>query len=234
MNASTTPDPKWRAARAQSATLFALVIAVALALAVAVPAAQTVIACNPGPTTINGQPAEIFCGPARATVHVAGQTLHFTGGTCTKAYSELIANIGTEILTRATMQTQPYFAASFPLTPGRKEPKPPTVSWASGSSHGTTALVVLQGPPVKYTLSPSLDSATFQGRHFPGQARFFGSAQLLELTRVTAVPPALDVEACSQCRRRADVGHEAPHRKVLLGSRVPGASGGKGDGPMKA
>jgi hypothetical protein len=180
MKPPTTPDPGRRADRPRSATLFALAIAAALALAlalavaVAVAVVQTAIACNPGPTTIDGQPAEVFCGPARATVHVSGQTLHFTGGTCTNAYSELIANIGTEILTRATAQTQPYFAANFPLTLGRK-PKPPTVSWASGNSHGTTALVALQGPPVKYTLSPSLNSATFQGVTYPDKHRFSGA-----------------------------------------------------------
>jgi hypothetical protein len=142
---------------------------------VAVGAARTAIACSPGPTTIGGQPAEVFCGPARATVHVAGQTLHFAGGTCTKAFSELIVNIGTEILTRATVQTQPYFAANLPLTQGRKGPKPPTVSWATGNSHGTTALVALQGPPVRYTLSPSLNSATFQGVTYPDKSRFSGA-----------------------------------------------------------
>jgi hypothetical protein len=109
MNAPTTPDRSWCAASPRSASVFALALGFALALAVLVGTARTAIACTPGPTTIGGQPAEVFCGPARATVHVAGQTLHFTGGTCTKAYSELIANIGTEILTRATVQTQPYF-----------------------------------------------------------------------------------------------------------------------------
>jgi hypothetical protein len=177
MKTPTAPDPGRPTARPRSATIFALAIAaaLALALAVAVAAAQTAIACNPGPATINGQPAEVFCGPARATVHVAGQTLHFAGGTCTKAFSELIANIGTEILTRATVQTQPYFAANLPLSQGRKGPKPPTVSWASGNSHGTTALVALQGPPVKYTLSPSLGSATFQGVTYPDKRPFSGT-----------------------------------------------------------
>jgi hypothetical protein len=178
MNACNTPDRNWRAAWPRSASLFALALAVAFALVLAllVGTAQTAIACSPGPTTIGGQPAEVFCGPARATVYVAGQTLHFTGGTCTKAFSELIANIGTEILTRATtVQTQPYFAANLPLTQGRKGPKPPTVSWASGNSHGTTALVALQGPPVKYTLSPNLNSATFQGVTYPDKRHFSGA-----------------------------------------------------------
>jgi hypothetical protein len=175
MNARTRPDRNWCAASPRSASLFALALGFALAPAVLAGTARTTIACSPGPTTIGGQPAEVFCGPARATVHVAGQTLHFTGGTCTKAFSELIANIGTEILTRATVQTQPYFAANLPLTPGRKGSKPPTVSWASGNSHGTTALVAPQGPPVNYTLSPTLNGATFQGVTYPDKHRFSGA-----------------------------------------------------------
>jgi hypothetical protein len=175
MSTCTTPDLNRRAALPRSASLSALTFAFALTLAAFVGTARTAVSCSPGPTTIGGQPAEVFCGPARATVHVAGQTLHFTGGTCTKAYSELVANIGTEILTRATVQTQPYFAASFPLTLGRNGPKPPTVSWASGSSHGTTALIPLQGPTVKYTLSPSLNSATFQGVTYPDKRHFSGA-----------------------------------------------------------
>jgi hypothetical protein len=175
MNARTTPDRNWCAASPRSASLFAVALGFALALAVLAGTARTAIACSPGPTTIAGQPAEVFSGPARATVHVAGQTLHFTGGTCTKAFSELIANIGTEILTRATVQTQPYFAANLPLTEGRKGSKPPTVSWASGNGHGTTALVAPQGPPAKYTLSPTLNGATFQGVTYPDTRRFSGA-----------------------------------------------------------
>jgi hypothetical protein len=175
MNTPATPDPGRRAARPRSPVLFVLAIAagLALALAVAVGAAQTAIACKPGLTTINGQPAEVFCGPARATVHVGSQTLHLTGGKCTQAFSRLVVNIGTEILTRATVQRQPYFTASFPLTPGPKNSKPATVAWASGRSHGVSPLVAAEGPPVKYLLRGE-SGGSFSGVTYPGKQHFAG------------------------------------------------------------
>jgi hypothetical protein len=128
-------------------------------------------ACKPGPTTIGGQPAEVFCGPARATVLVGGKTLHFVaGGRCTKAFSRLVVNLGTEILTRSTVQTQPYFGASFPLKAG---PKPATVAWASGRSHGSSPLVAAEGPFVKYRLKGE-SAGSFSGTTYPGKQRFSG------------------------------------------------------------
>jgi hypothetical protein len=155
---------------------FAVCAALALATAPQTADAQVATsACKPGPTTIGGQPAEVFCGPARATVHVAGKTLHFGSGKCTKAFSSLVVNIGTEILTRPTVQTQPYFGANLPLKPTKKGSKPPTVTWASGHSHGTTPLLPAEGPLAKYTLNKNLNGGKFSGTTYPGKQHFTGT-----------------------------------------------------------
>jgi hypothetical protein len=176
MNTSTATPRCRGVARLRLAAQLLLFAGLGLALTATLGATnvRAAAACKPGPTTINGQPAEVFCGPATATVRVQGKTLHFTGGTCTKAFSRLLVSIGTEILTRATVQTQPYFGASLPLKPGGKGSKAPTVAWASGRSHGASPLVALEGPLVRYTLSKSFKSGTFSGVTYPGKQRFSG------------------------------------------------------------
>jgi hypothetical protein len=60
--------------------------------------------CTSGPTTIDGADAHAWCGPAKATVHVAGKTYHFAHGLCqkTEGFSKgskvLSVNIGTQTL----------------------------------------------------------------------------------------------------------------------------------------
>jgi hypothetical protein len=62
------------------------------------------LACTAGPTTIGGAAAHAWCGPAKATVRVAGKTYHFSHGLCQKAegFSKgtkvLAVNIGTQTL----------------------------------------------------------------------------------------------------------------------------------------
>jgi hypothetical protein len=57
--------------------------------------------CKAGPTTIGGATVRVWCGPAKATVHVAGKTYHFAYGLCqkTEGFSKgskvLAVNIGT-------------------------------------------------------------------------------------------------------------------------------------------
>lgn len=163
-------------ARPGLATLLTLALWAGLALAAWPPAARpqgAATACKPGPTTIGGQPAEVFCGPARATVHVGGKVLHFAGGKCTKAFSRLVVNIGTEILTRSTVQTLPFFGASFPLKPGPTNSKPATVAWASRHSHGASPLVAAEGPVVRYVLKGG-SGGSFSGVTYPGKQHFSG------------------------------------------------------------
>jgi hypothetical protein len=67
-------------------------------------AVTTQAGCTQGPTTVGGASAHAFCGPAKATVHVAGKTYHFKQGAClksegfTKGSKVLSINIGTETL----------------------------------------------------------------------------------------------------------------------------------------
>lgn len=50
-------------------------------------------ACTPGVRTAGGVTYRTFCGPARATLHIGGKTLVFTGGSCQRATFTI--NIGT-------------------------------------------------------------------------------------------------------------------------------------------
>jgi hypothetical protein len=72
------------------------------------PSAQA-LPCKPGLTKINGQTARVFCGPARATLHVGGQTLHFSRGSCGTKDGVFTVNIGQELLPPAG--GYPYFGA---------------------------------------------------------------------------------------------------------------------------
>ena len=60
--------------------------------------------CTSGPTTIRGADAHAWCGPAKATVRVAGRTYHFSHGLCqkvegfAKGTKVLAINIGTQTL----------------------------------------------------------------------------------------------------------------------------------------
>jgi hypothetical protein len=60
--------------------------------------------CVEGPTTLGGAAGHAWCGPAKATVHVAGKTYHFKQGICqktegfTKGSKVLSVNIGTQTL----------------------------------------------------------------------------------------------------------------------------------------
>lgn len=70
--------------------------------------------CTPGPTTLGGADVRVWCGPAKATVKVAGKTYHFTQGLCqkvegfTKGTKVLAVNIGTQTIPPAAPKSS-YF-----------------------------------------------------------------------------------------------------------------------------
>ncbi len=103
-----------RASRRAAATLAVCVAAAGLWAAGSSGAPARLAACTPGPTTIGGAYARVWCGPARATVHVAGRTYHFTHGICqvtegfTKGSKVLAINIGTQTLPPANPKAS-YF-----------------------------------------------------------------------------------------------------------------------------
>jgi hypothetical protein len=64
--------------------------------------------CKPGVTTVDGSPARVFCGPARASVRVAGKALSFTNGLCEQSGGGFVVNIGTFFPSSDTSK-RPYF-----------------------------------------------------------------------------------------------------------------------------
>ena len=87
----------------------AVALALCLVAAAVLAAASTgttsrLAACTPGPKKLGGVDALAWCGPARATVHVAGKTYRFARGVCqkTEGFSKgskvLSVNIGTQTL----------------------------------------------------------------------------------------------------------------------------------------
>jgi hypothetical protein len=71
--------------------------------------------CKPGVATLDGSPARVFCGPARASVRVAGKTLSFTNGLCEQGGGGFVVNIGTFFPSSDTSK-RPYFGL-FVTTP---------------------------------------------------------------------------------------------------------------------
>jgi hypothetical protein len=131
-----------------------LVVAMAAA-AIAVSAAPSAAGgCSPGPTTIGGKDAMVFCGPAKATVKVNGKTFTFTNGTCARTSKYFYLNMGTEIFGVAK-QKQPYFgvlAGQYPgSNPGTK-PSPKDGTYTGG-------LVVVRWQNKAYDLNGGADKS---------------------------------------------------------------------------
>jgi hypothetical protein len=90
----------------------------ALLVSMAVSGAQagttTAAACKPKTTTIGGQPAIVFCGPAVATVKAVGRTFRIKGGSCVIQGRSLFAQVGMiGGPRRAGLQTRPLFYLLF-------------------------------------------------------------------------------------------------------------------------
>jgi hypothetical protein len=73
-------------------------VTVAGAVALLVVGPSQAAPCKPGLTKINGETAQVFCGPAHAVVHVGGQTLFFSQGSCATKGGIFYVNIGRELL----------------------------------------------------------------------------------------------------------------------------------------
>ena len=139
--------------------------AAAAALAAATPARS---ACTPGVSKIGGFSAHTFCGPAKATVHVAGKTLSFSGGQCAISMGFWTVNIGTIELGQPH-KTKSYFGIA--LT------KP---SHADGSYKGVTFGFNVPGKSylvsgATLTLSKGGKAASFSGSLALGGGKATGS-----------------------------------------------------------
>jgi hypothetical protein len=98
-----------------------ILIAAAACLLVGLPAGgqarplqPTRTTCTPKRTTVNGHPAIVQCGPAKATVHYGGKTFTFSGGTCKRTNAPFPAvaftlYIGTQVIGGASPHL--FFAA---------------------------------------------------------------------------------------------------------------------------
>jgi hypothetical protein len=84
------------------AFLFGVVTVTALA-------APGAVACTAGVHPYGGANARTFCGPAKATVVIAGKTIHFAGGNCERGPAYLSLNIGTVVLGTSTKPKPEYF-----------------------------------------------------------------------------------------------------------------------------
>jgi len=103
--------------------------------------------CTPGVRTVDGSPARVFCGPAKATVHVGGKTLAFSGGLCERSGGMYVLNMGT-FFAGGSKSPRPYFGLLI------AKPKPGTykgqaLSFRSGgvskSSFADVTLKTLHG-----------------------------------------------------------------------------------------
>jgi len=149
------------AATLSSKTLFAVCIicvlgVVAPAAAGAASAAGTA-GCTPGVRTVDGSPARVFCGPAKASVHLGGKTMTFTGGVCERSGGFYVLNMGT-FFAGGSKSPRPYFGLLI------AKPKPgsyrgQSLSFRSGGvSRSSLADVTLK----------TLHGGTFSGRLIGG------------------------------------------------------------------
>jgi hypothetical protein len=117
--------------------------------------------CTSGPTTIGGADAHAWCGPAKATVHVAGKTYHFSHGICqkTEGFSKgsmvLSVNIGTQTLPPSAPKAS-YFGVLTDRAKGGTYKDQP-VGWQV-PGRGFAALTN------KVVVSKTLKKGTFSGQ----------------------------------------------------------------------
>lgn len=79
-------------------------------------------ACKPKTTTVGGQPAVVFCGPAVATIKAVGRTFRIKGGSCVIQSGVLFAQVGTSGgPNRGGLQTRPLFYVLFDPANASKE-----------------------------------------------------------------------------------------------------------------
>jgi choline dehydrogenase-like flavoprotein len=68
--------------------------------------------CTAGPTTVGGQSARAFCGPAKAKVEFGSRTFAFSQGSCLKTSKYVAVNIGTVVLGQTKAKKPDYFGLS--------------------------------------------------------------------------------------------------------------------------
>jgi hypothetical protein len=168
----------------QTGTLLAVAaLAVAAGAAAGATAAPSRGACTPGPTKVDGHPANVFCGPAKATVKVAGKAYAFKGGQCLKTGTSLTLNIGT-VVSGVAKQKPQYLGLNIGRYYGAN---PGTPAAAKDGIYGGGLVVVrtngkawdLNGAAdkdVKVTLKKKRTAGRFTGStHFSPRVKVTGS-----------------------------------------------------------
>ncbi len=145
-----------------------VLLVVAACVAVGVPTAASRTACTPGVISYGGAQARVFCGPAKATVHVGGKTLTFKSGNCERTSKYVTVNIGIVVLGQTNKPKPDYFGLDVGQTPGSTS-KPAAADGqykggvlaidSGGKSYtvrGDTLKITLAGGRTKGTLSGTL------------------------------------------------------------------------------
>jgi hypothetical protein len=124
----------------------------------------TAAACVPGVKKINGVSARTFCGPAKATLRMHGQTVAYKGGACSKSIGLFTINVGTIVL--GNLKNKPeYFGITVDAKAGTQANEGVSVTHAGKS-------LAIMGT---VTLKAGLKSGTFSGKVFGSPARISGS-----------------------------------------------------------
>ena len=139
---------------------------VAGSVAVGVPTAASRTACTPGVISYGGAQARVFCGPAKATVHVGGKTLTFKSGNCERTSKYVTVNIGTVVLGQTTKKKPDYFGLDVGQIPGSTSKPTATDGTYKGGvvaiDFGGTSYTV-RSDSLKITLSGSRTKGTLSG-----------------------------------------------------------------------
>lgn len=79
-------------------------------------------ACTAGVHSYGSAQARTFCGPASATIHIAGKTSTLKGGECERTSQYLSVNIGTTVLGTTSKTSPNYFGLDVGKTLGGGTP----------------------------------------------------------------------------------------------------------------
>jgi hypothetical protein len=150
---------------------FVTVLVLVIALAGAVGPRALAGACQAGVRKVNGVSAQTFCGPATATVHVAGRTFRFAEGNCVKTADYVSVNIGTVMLAQTAKRQPDYFGLDIGRIPGSGSPP----ARKDGSYRSGTVLTVEYADQTYdvlagvATLTGNRTQGTVSGKTFSGQ-----------------------------------------------------------------
>ena len=142
------------------------VVLAAAAAAVLLGRAGAAAGCTAGVRTVGGATVRTFCGPAKATAKIGGQTFRFSGGSCAVEGGYFTVNIGSITLPPA----KPKFAYfGMDVKPPKAGTHPSQIlSWQEPGKRYSLL-------PVTVTVKPGLKSGTFTGKVLGGTGTGSGS-----------------------------------------------------------